>query len=699
MSFLLVDTFSSTTRETGRTITGGTFTNVGGKALLEASTGTWVTSGVRVGDYVRVAGTLEVSRVTAAAATSVSGGESFKFYNGDDSRSYVLWFTKGGSGTAPTVTTETLLGPVNVTVGQSASTIASNIRNALSTSGSSTLSYTTFFKDFTVGGSGTNCDITCKMPGNCTGIALFSGTLTGWSFTTTTSGATASANDGIYRVEHVLSNTAMILEQAWPSPGGAVAGTATVYVSDNRLIYTDETTITCADIETDCASKTIFGKIPTGITTTWPWNLWRSNLYVIKFDHTGSTNTEFNLANDILMCMYGSGADPTLVSIDSADPGTLTVNAGNAGSDAKSFSQGCVLAGVNFSVDNTDDIINLNGVTYLQGTSASNQSILGGYGTSLSCSSFHGLPPLFGNVGNYATFNNCIASYEGYYPVILTEIDFSDNILISDSTASGFLFATGEFTVTGLDLGADVYVPLFNMFAGTTPHILDPFQDFTEAQLYTGSGGTGTKEYTFNPRFVFRDIETRAPLPIEDLNVDITKIGVDRYITVTTNDAASTYRTTINGTNIDAAGNASISTTTSNIVTAINSSGVASVVTAVVLSGALGTIQIKIDDSQSDVELSTSVIGGSGVFTTTAQTEASVGTYSTNSSGYINSGAGVILERFKRESGIVDHYKYNILIEGGSIKTRRFYYVPRRKFTDDIVFDVQQFDLEGELGA
>jgi hypothetical protein len=704
MSYLLLDTYNnSQTRLAAQTITSGSgnFTDDGvGRAILDASGAAWVTNNTRRGDYVVVGGTREVHRWACAAATSIAGGESVKFYNGDDSRSYVLWFTKNGAGAAPATAGEILLGPVNIVTGQTAAQVATTTR-AFINSAANQLVTTLYLKDFvpTAGGTGVNVDITNKRPGNCTNSAAFSGGMAGWVFTPATAGTVASANDGVYRVHEVVSETRLLLETAWPSAGIAVAGSATTYVADNRLVCIDEATVTPANIATACNNINIFQLEKSGPqAVTWVYSHYRSHLTVIYAKHTGATNTQFTFERTILInSVGGTGSGGTSFSILAVDPGSVTFVGGREGSDSKSFTHGSFFFNTHWSFRSTD-IHQLFGCTtvHAQGPAG---SFGFGDGSKMSMCTVHYAANIFGSGGNFDTFNNNIVSMEvGLGFVMANTVDASDNFLLSNTNGAGLLSSTGSFTIEGFDIGGGAVLPVFTLFNDTEPTLLDPAQDFDIDELFQGNAGPGSKSYTFNPRFVFRREGSKIPVPIENLSVSITPMTVEKKFEVTSYHASTTYRTVIDGVTIDVSAAGSVAATATAIAAAINANGTLNTyLTAVVSTDNSAHVIILPDDKISDVTYAISVIGGSGTYTDVSVGSGSPTAYTTDSDGFINSGAGVVLARAVRNLGDNTHYKYQVLVQGGAIKTKRYYYVPRGKMEDDIAFEVASFDLEGEL--
>lgn len=93
--------------------------------------------------------------------------------------------------------------------------------------------------------------------------------------------------------------------------------------------------------------------------------------------------------------------------------------------------------------------------------------------------------------------------------------------------------------------------------------------------------------------------------------------------------AATTYRVTINGTNVDTAANTDLATTLGDIATAINGSGVASAVTAV----ASATNVVITGDSEAAYSVAVSITAGSGTIACVADPEsAEIGIYFRNKS-------------------------------------------------------------------
>lgn len=527
MSSLVIDRPSTTTRAAAATITssvGGNFYNSGvGYAVLEASGATWVTDLVRKGDYVQVNGGRETNRIVTNAATTYAGGESIKWYNGDDSRSYVLWFQKDGSGSAPAITTEILIGPVLVVTGDSANTIGGKIRTAL---GNTLRNTTVYGKDFlATTGATTTANMEAICPGNSTNIAIFSGA--GFATVSTPTAGTdlTSGNQGIYRVHEVISETMLLLNTNWIASGVAVDGTATVFIGDNRILYTDETTITMDDIVADCADETLCEQIIFGAANaSWPFKLYRACLSNITFTFTGATTCNFNIHNSIVCGAVGPtavGGASTTVAV-SGSSGQLNINVGLEGATPTEFSDGSVVSAFTYT-GGSNVTINVAGSVFMNRENVT----WTGVNNTFSGMTIHGQIPTFDtNSGNIETFNNIIIMGQGSNGLgIFADIDNSSNVVIADSPASGFLVSTGDFTISGLEISASAFTPIFNMAVATSnPTVLDPVEDYTLDELFTGSAGTGTKAYTFNPTFVAKDDATELPVPLEDLTVTITQI-------------------------------------------------------------------------------------------------------------------------------------------------------------------------------
>jgi hypothetical protein len=696
LSALLLDRPSTGTRLAAQTITssvGGNFYNDGaGHAVLEASAATFITSLVRRGDYIMVNGTREISRAVFGAATTFVGGESYKFWNGDDTQAYVQWFTKDGAGAAPAVGAEILLPAINILTGQSASVIGGAVRTAFNAARSTTK----LGRDFlAAAGSTTTINMECICPGNATNIAVFTGGAGAWfTLSTPTAGVDlASGNQGIWRVHEVISETMLTLHANWNAVGVAVDGTATTLIMDNQLIYTDETAKTDADIVADINIPTIAMLVPTGNVTDWPYKLYIWNLSAITFVFTGATHCDFDLSEAVIAYAGGgtnANTAATAISIASNSPGTLSVNAGTFGTNYDEVNDGCHFMGVTFTMNNK-------GTQKFAGSSFMHRANAGWHGTGNKISGclFQGNPPALGLVLGgltWETLNNfilCGKNTNGF--TIFSTLTNSENILIAATLASGILANSGTFTVQGMQLSDSAFKPAMNLTTGTnTPTILDPYDDYTLSELFSGSSGVGTKAYTFNPRFVFRYEGTRIPTPIENLNVKITKIELVHQSQVTAFDAASTYRTVIDGVTIDVAGTVDVSTTAAAIVTAINAS--AAPVTANDLGA--GFFEIIPDDYESDLDITVSVIGGAGTYVNTPPSESLFGTFTSDVNGQINVGANG-LKRAAFNNGVSEYTKYEILIRGGATKVRRFYLVQTKKFDADMVFDIQQFDFEG----
>jgi hypothetical protein len=700
LSTLLLDRPSTTTRYAAQTVTssvGGNFYNDGaGHAVLEASGATFITNNVRRGDYIMVLGTREISQIATAsyAATLPAGGETISLVNGDDTQTYLLWFKNNGAGAAPVPGAgEIVIGFVNLVTGQTANQIATNIRTALTTARTNSL----FGRDFLAPGGATNLvTITRICPGNCTNIAYYAGALTGWVLSTPTAGVDlTSGNQGIWRVHEVISETMLTLDSNWNAVGVAVDGTATTFIMDNQLIYTDETAKDDTDILADVNIPTIVQQITIGNlgTATWPYKLYIWNLTSITFVFSGATHCDFDLTESIVC--YGGGATAaagsgTQVIIATGSPGTLNFRVGTFGTNYDEVNDGCHLAGIH-------PVMNNKGTIQFAGSSFMQRANSGWSGTDNKISGclYQGNPPAMGLVLgglDIETLNNfilCGKDTNGF--TIFSNPQNSENILIAGTLATGFLANSGTFVSAGVQLSDSAFRPVFNMAVGTNnPTVLDPYGDYTLAELFSGSSGIGTKSYTFNPRFVYRYEGTRSPVPIQNLNVKITQIELVHYPQVTAFDAASTYRTVIDGTTVDVVGVTSVSVTAAAIVTAINAS--AAPVTANDLGS--GFYEIIPDDYVRDIAVTVSVIGGTGTYINMEPAETVFGTYTSDVNGEINIGADG-LKRAAFNNGSSEYTKYYIVVKGGATKPRRFYFVPTKKFENDMVFDIQQFDFEG----
>lgn len=687
MSYELINRPSTTVRHSSFTLTSGSgnFQDTGaGYALLEASGATFVTNKVRKGDKVVVFGTREVSRFVSNAATTYTGGESFKFYNGDDSRSYVLWFTKAGAGTAPVVTTETLLGPVNVLVGQSAATIGTNIRNALSALLTTNVNFAIDF--VTIDGSTSTCNITNMVPGNCTNIAIFSGAGFGTASTPTAGVTLTSTNNDYYEVQAVVSETMLMLDRNWNSAGVAIDGTATIYVANNQLRAIDEATVTLETIRTGANNERIVEKIPIGSEPATPhvFTMYLLNLTSIDIIHTGSTHTDVNMTDAIVVSTVGAtgGNSFTSISFSTAQPGTCDVNVGTIGSDPnyREFSDGCCLMNIQPGLNNSGQY-NLAGSMVMF---RPNQ-VLSGVNNKYIGSIWSGnISNLSGTLGNaIETINNMIytgKNTNGF--AMFGNPANSDNILLADTPAAGFLLGAGSFTVKNLALSTGSFTPVFDIVASSNPTILDPADDYTVDELFSNIGGTGTIAYTFNPRLVFRNAAYRTPLPIEGAFITITQIALARMLTVDTASAGSTYRTVIDGITVDSDGDADPLVVAANITADINASGLASVLTAT--DNGDNTISILPLDFESDFDITVSVIGGSGEYSVSDIVETDLGAFETDANGRIDIET---LTKGVLAFGVTDYYHYSIVISGGGAQTKRYFYTPRAAFSDDIACD------------
>lgn len=132
-----------------------------------------ITDGTTSNTYTFVSPVAEVSQITTNGAATLSGGEYFILYSGQDLKKYVPWYKVGGVGTAPVVANSI---PVEIDVGgaDSADQVAAATKAALNA-----------LSDFTVSVALNVVNITCTTEGISTNIADFD---TGFAFTTLTQG-------------------------------------------------------------------------------------------------------------------------------------------------------------------------------------------------------------------------------------------------------------------------------------------------------------------------------------------------------------------------------------------------------------------------------------------------------------------------------------------------------------------------------
>lgn len=127
------------------------------------------------------------------------------------------------------------------------------------------------------------------------------------------------------------------------------------------------------------------------------------------------------------------------------------------------------------------------------------------------------------NVPGTDLINTVMSSDDRHYTLPGAPLSAFNVLLIGSQTASLSLLATA--TLDNFDMGTITVRPAFTMLASQIT-IRDARQDFSLSDLFNVfTTSVGTISYTWNPRFVARNENTKTKVPVQGLTVEIFEIN------------------------------------------------------------------------------------------------------------------------------------------------------------------------------